>query len=330
MAMAHRAAAIALALAALPGLASADDNDLVLSRLGTVINDGAGEPVDVVGDPVLFRSLASELGVILAPRLVEPADTLGFSGFQFAADVAFTTISRTEPFWRALESSPDPDAVDSIEHGSATKATLGMFVRKGIWLPLPSFEVGAGVIHLLDSEMWAAQMYAKFALHEGYHKFPLPSVAVRAGVSRLMGTDQLDLTVPSLDVSISKHIGVAGTFNIAPFVGWNWLLVVARSEVIDKTPTVDIRDDPTDANMSFTFPDQDTILRNRIFGGFKLNYYVFALAFEANFALAGGSTDDRGGTSSDCADATGPTSDCDATDEAGAQSTFTVSLAVDF
>lgn len=310
--------------------ASADQNDLVVSRLGDVVTDNMGQPIDVIGDPVLFRSLASELGVVMAPRLVEPADTLGFSGFQFAADFAFTSINRTRTYWRVLESSPDPDATDSVNHGGSTMATVGAFVRKGIWLPLPSFEMGAGVVHLLDSNHWAGQFYAKFALHEGFHDLPIPSLAVRGAVSRVMGTDQIDLTVPSIDVSVSKHIGINGTFNLAPFAGWNWLLIVPRSEVIDKTPQIDVRDDPNDANQSFTFPDQDTIIRQRFFGGLKLNYYVFALTFEANFALAGSSTDDRGGTDTDCADTTGPTANCDATDEAGAQSTFTVSLGVDF
>lgn len=325
-----RLALVVVAVCALTTPAVADDNDLVVGRLGTLVDDGTGQPIDVIGDPVLFRSLASELGVVLAPRLVEPADTLGFSGFQFAADFAFTSINRTKPYWRVLESSPDPDATMSVNHGSSTMSTVGMFMRKGIWLPLPSFEIGTGVVHLLDSKHWAGQFYAKFALHEGFHNLPLPSLAVRGAVSRVFGTDQIDLTVPSIDVSISKQVGINGTFNVAPFAGWNWLLIVPRSEVIDKTPNIDVRDDPNDANLSFTFPDQDTIIRQRFFGGVKLNYYVFALALEANFALAGSSTDDRGGTDLNCADSTTLTANCDATDEAGAQSTFTISLAVDF
>jgi hypothetical protein len=325
-----KVALVVALVCALTTPALADDNDLVVGRLGTVINDGMGQPIDVIGDPVLFRSLASELGVVMAPRLVEPADTLGFSGFQFAADLAFTSINNRQPYWRVLESSPDPAATAPVDHGGGTMTSFGAFVRKGIWLPLPSFEVGTGVVHLLGSNHWAGQFYAKFALHEGFHDLPLPSVAVRGAVSRVFGTDQIDLTVPSIDVSVSKHIGINGTFNLAPFAGWNWLLIVPRSEVIDKTPNIDPRDDPDDSNLNFTFPDQDTILRQRFFGGVKLNYYVFALTLEANFALAGSSTDDRGGTDMDCADATNPTANCDATDEAGAQSTFTVSLGVDF
>src|SRR6187200_3010827 len=88
--------------------ALAGDNDLVLSRLANVVVDGDGDPIDAVGDSGEFRSLASELGVVLAPRLTQPADTLGFGGFQFTADVALTRVHTDRPYWRALRGSPDP------------------------------------------------------------------------------------------------------------------------------------------------------------------------------------------------------------------------------
>ncbi len=309
-----------VAICATAGTVRANDNDLVISRLGTIVTDSGGDPIDVIGDPALFRSFASELGVVMAPRLVEPADTIGFSGFQFAVDFATTSISADADQWRVLKAAAAPSRM----------STMGFFVRKGMWLPLPSFELGAGIVNLLGSRMYAPQAYAKFALHEGFHSLPLPSVAVRGAVSRVMGTDQIDLTIPSIDVSVSKHFGIAGLFNVAPYVGWNWLLVVPRSEVIDKTPNVDSLAIPSDGAMDFTFADQDAILRNRVFFGAKINYDVVSLGFEANLALAGGSTDDRSGTDLNCADSATPTNNCDATDDARAQQSFTASLAVDF
>ncbi|MCP4444007.1 MAG: hypothetical protein GY811_01515 [Myxococcales bacterium] len=300
-------------------VAHADSNDLVLSRLGTI--NGTSNGTSVVGSNINFRSLASELGVVMAPRLSEPSDTLGFGGFHFSADVAFTSISNNAAYWNALE-----------EPNDGTMTTTGLFVKKGMWIPLPSFEVGIGAVHLGSSHLWASQGYVKFALHEGYHEFPLPSVAVRGAVSRMMGSEQLDLTVASVDMSMSKDFGIAGLFTASPYVGLNWIIIVPRSEVIDKTPNIDSRDEPTDANMNFVFSDQDGIVRNRIIFGTKLKYYIFTLTLEANFALAGSSVDDKGGTSMRCVDvASGtPTADCDATDTAGAQSTFTTSLGLDF
>lgn len=309
------AALSTVALGASSRVAAADDNDLVLSRLGTISGNS------VVGSNINFRSLASELGVVMAPRLLEPADTLGFGGFHFSADVAFTSISSDAAYWNAIE-----------EPNDGTMATTGLFVKKGMWLPLPSFEVGIGAVHLGSSHLWASQGYVKFALQEGYHDLPLPSVAVRGAASRMMGSEQIDLTVASVDVVVSKDFGIAGLFRASPYVGWNWLIIVPRSEVIDKTPNIDSRDDPTDANMNFVFGDQDDIIRQRILLGTKLKYYIFTLTLEADFALAGNSVDDRAGTDMRCVDVdpSSPTSNCDATDAAGAQATFTTSLGLDF
>ncbi len=325
-------AAALVALLALAGgarAALAGDNDLVLSRLANVVVDGDGDPIDAVGDSGEFRSLASELGVVLAPRLTHPADTLGFGGFQFTADVALTRVHTDRPYWRALAGSPDP-ADPSAAHGDDYMTTIGLFARKGIWLPAPSFEVGMGAVHLAGSSMWAGQLYAKLALVEGYHGLLLPSVALRGGASRMMGSDQLDLTVASIDLSISKEVGIGGTFNAAPYLGWDWLIVIPRSEVIDKTPHIDSVAEPTDAAMDFTFVDQDDIMRYRLFCGVLIRYYVFTLGLEGAIALAGSSVDDRAGSDMNCADAPGPTADCDAHDQAGGQASFTLTAGFDF
>jgi hypothetical protein len=308
-------------LAASHTSASADNNDLVLSRLGQISG------TSVVGSNVQFRALASELGVVLAPRLSEPADTLGYGGFHFSADLAFTSISDNADQWQVLESSSQ---TLGTSHGNSTMTTTGFFVRKGIWLPLPSFEVGVGAVHLGQSHIWTPQAYLKFALHEGYHDTPFPSVAVRGAVSRMTGSEQLDLTVASFDASISKHFGIRGLFRASPYIGWNYLVIVPRSEVIDKTPQIDSEApmNEADSNMNFVFKDQDDITRQRLFMGSKFKYYVFTMTLEASFAFKGTSIDDRRGTDVPCSDAA--TANCDTKDTAKAQSTFTASLGLDF
>ncbi len=318
--------AIGIGLGLSARAARADPDDLVMQRLGTAITDSQGMPVDVVGDNQQFRSMVSELGVVLAPRLLAPADTLGFGGFQFSVNVGYTGISNDEPYWRVLEGSKNPSSPTGV-HGASLMQTTGIFMRKGMWFPLPSFEVGAGVVHLSDSHLWAAQGYAKFALQEGYHDLPLPSVAARGAASRVMGSQDLDLTIASFDLSASKHLGIAGTMAIEPYLGWNLLIIIPRSEVVDKTPQT--FGDPA---MNFVFKDQADITRNKIFGGVKLQYYVFAFTMEASVALKGSSVDDRSGTDMACSDVTDPSmlARCDATDQAGAQETFVISAALDF
>src|SRR5688572_9889925 len=150
-----RVAAAVVALLVCSGSARAGENDLVLARLADIVDED-GMPARAVGASHDFRSLASELGVVFAPRLVEPADTLGFGGFEFTGDVAFTKIHTDRSYWRALRSSPDPANADtSVIHGDDFMTTVGLFARKGIWLPVPSFEIGVGAVHLTGSTMWA-------------------------------------------------------------------------------------------------------------------------------------------------------------------------------
>ena len=321
------AATAAATLGARP--ANAGENDLVLGRLSRVVDDGGA--MRSVGQKLEFRSLVSELGVVLAPRLLTPSDTLGFGGFQFAVDVGYTAISRDAPFWRARAGSPDPLGAGGANHGPGFLPTIGFFARKGIWLPLPSFEIGAGAVHLLDSGLWTGQLYAKFGLHEGYHDLPIPSVAARGAVSRLVGEADLDLTVVSVDVSVSKRFGIGGTWSIAPYGGWSALVIIPRSEVIDPTPGIDplMPGSEPDGLLNFVFSDQDNVVRHRFFGGAKLQYYVFQLTLEGQIALAGSSVDDRPNTNEACGLAS-DTDRCDAEDRSGRQNAFLISAGLDF
>jgi hypothetical protein len=304
--------------------ARADENDLVLARLSRLSTAGDR----VVANNEDFRSLMSEFGVAMAPQLLSPSDTLGFAGFQFSTQLAFTTISNDQGYWCATEQSTGCTA--GFER-SKMLPTLGIFARKGIWLPLPSFEIGVGAVHLLSSSAWSGQLYAKLAIQEGYHDWPIPSIAVRGSVSRLLGYEQLSLTVASFDISVSKRFGVGGTFNIAPYAGWNPMWIVPRSQVLDRTPGVASTTNPDDVKNNFVFPDQDAIFRHRLFVGFKLKYYVFSLTAEASIAFAGSSVDDRSGTDVACSAATSDEKgNCDATDRSQTQETYSLSLSLDF
>lgn len=325
-----RGARFALAVVCASRLAAADSNDLVISRLATRIID-EGRVISVVGQNLEFRALASQLGVVLAPRLLTPADTLGFGGFQFAVDGSSTAIDDAQSYWRALVSSPDPLGARGVPHGRGVLRTIGLFARKGLWFPLPSFELGAGAVHLIDSAIWTAQAYAKLSLHEGYHELPVPSVAIRGAVSRMMTQRDLDLTVVSFDGTISKHFGIGGTWRLDPFLGYGLLLIIPRSDVLDATPDVDpLRPgDQSDAANNFVFHDQSAIYRHRLFLGAKLQYSVVQLTLEAQYALSGSSVDDRSSTSDPCMPSS-MTSECAARDIAAAQSTVSASLGIDF
>ncbi len=316
-----RTALTLLAILVASQSARADTNDLVMSRL--TMPDGNG---GFVPQNVEFRSLASQLGVVLAPHLLTPADTIGFGGFQFTVDVAQTSIDNSAAYWR-VRAGVDPTATGSV--GSGSMETVGFFVRKGIWLPVPSFEVGVGGVHLVDSNIWTGQMYGKLGLVEGYHELPLPSLSVRGGVSRMMNERELDLTIASLDVMVSKHLGIGGTWRLEPFAGWNVLMIIPRSEVIDPTPTIDPLKpgNENDAKANFVFSDQRNIIRQRFVIGSKFRFHVLEFTVELAHAFAGTSRDNRAGTSDACT-TMATTTNCDSTDTSKAQTTL--SLAAGF
>ena len=287
-----------------------------------------------------FRSMMSELGFAIAPRLMTPADTLGFAGFQFSAELGVTTINPerkigTAPndraYWDGVEAvhPTDPVAVRPPSH----LTTVGGFVRKGLWIPLPAFEFGAGALSILDSHMYVLQGYAKLALQEGFHGWWLPSLAVRASGSQLLGTSEVDLTVYGIDILASKAFDIGGTARIEPIVGWSMLFISARSGVIDATPNCDAFASPggpapnmncansqmgagDDLNANFTFPKQDIITRQRFFAGFKLKLSVLFVVAQAELAIAG--------TSRDTMSTTG------AADRSGSQQTYSLSSGFDF
>jgi len=213
-----------------------------------------------------------------------------------------------------------------------------VMARKGLWIPVPSFELGVGVRHLIGSRMWGPQLEAKVSLHEGYQGWPIPALSVRGSATRVMGTPDFNLTVAGLDFSISKHLGIGSTFNLTPYLGYQLLWIIADSEVVDATPGVDAMEasaknvgyDPLKMNRclvqdcagSFTFEDQSNITRHRLFFGAKLNFYIASLLLEYSIFFSGSKSDqvlDR---------ATGIT--LDIPDDAGTQHNISFSIALDY
>lgn len=314
-----------LLLVLAPAPARAGGNDLHLARLldpGQVTYDMAtGNVLGVqrsIAAESRYRTLMSELGAGLALRVLDGADTLGLSGFNFSLDVSTMGVGSAggDDPWRAAEKRP------------GGLSTVGLFLRKGLWVPAPAFELGVGTIHLLDSDTWALQAYAKLALLEGFHRWPIPSLALRAGGSRLVGAQDLDLTVANLDILASKAFGIGGTVTLVPYLGWTLLWIVPRGQVLDATPWCDaLAPGPSDAEhlcpsvrggdlgANFTFRDQSVITRNRLSLGAKLKFYVAALTAEYSYTLAGSSKD---------------TGDAQVVDRASGQSAFSLSLATQF
>lgn len=356
-------------LFAIPAVALAGGFDLDLARYTDLYAEDQtftvnGKPfrcdqaVCVIADNDKFYSLASEMGVVLAPPLLSPSETLGFAGFAIGATFGFTTISENADFWKAAGSYEFANN-DPFPQGAAAAApqpgtgppsgiakTVGAVVRKGLWLPVPSFELGLGFRHLLDSSVFALQADAKIALHEGFHNWPLPEIAVRGSGSRAMGDTTFDLTVVGLDFSASKQLGLFGTVNLTPYAGYQFLWIVADPDVLDATPGCDpvaggakgdIACPPVtkmppktdvvicshdDCNANFVFFNPNAIERQRIFVGMRLNFDPGSLTGEWAYAREGKSD----------AQFVEPFSEetIRVTDRASSQHTFSIQAGLDF
>lgn len=248
--------------------------DVDLARLTSSAN-GVVQPR--YGD---FRSLSSELGTLLAPRPMDPADSLGLAGFAFSADVTVNTLGGRRSYWR--------DATD----GSAGKVapSLQLMGRKGLY---PGIELGAGANHLFDSRMWSMGGYVKLALHEGFHHLPIPSIALRGSFARLLGAKDFVLTTAAVAVTVSHVFGVGKTVSLTPYVGYETLFIVSRSAVLSTPATCDPVlggtecAGPTLPASEFAFDNAGVIVRHRPHLGLRMMFSVMRLGFEAMMVPGG-------------------------------------------
>lgn len=333
-------------------------------------------------DNPAFRSLMSELGAVFAPNILSPSDTQGYGGFSFNVEFGWTMINpknnsadfkHVDPrggpdldtpghrYWRAAGSVSEKafakgNIRDMQQYSSEIERldrelppsfapTVSVMARKGLWFPFPSFEFGLGVRHLIGSKMWMPQAQVKLALHEGFQGFPIPAIAIRASGGRVMGTPDFNLNIVGLDGSISKHFGVASSFNLTPYLGYQFLWFIADAEVMDATPGVDPIYELTkpgavyegkgkdllqcrhpDCNGNFSFDDQSNITRHRIFVGMKANFYIATLMLEYTYFFEGTTTDELRRYSSTLNAVIGDTVE----DSAGGQHTINISLGFDY
>ena len=173
-----------------------------------------------------------------------------------------------------------------------------------MWFPVPGFEIAGGIKYLASSHMYSPYVMGKFAFNEGFFDLPVPALAVRGGIARVMGSVDVDLTVASFDVSLSKSVGLGGTVNAVPYMGYNYLVIIADSKVIDTTPGTDALGEPPeggyppgtlcsgdDCRNNIVFDDQSGIGRHRVFFGVKFTYHVFTFGLEMAWTLSGDSKD---------------------------------------
>jgi len=247
--------ALVLVCALWPAAVHADDMDVTLSRFriatrnsdGSAVADlppgcsGTGEnglPRAYCPDADSWRRLTSQLGASLIPPVLAPARTVGYGGTQVAIEGWITGIDARE-YWRVgTEGDESAGAEGRNRFPDSTLIWSRVAIRKGF--PF-GFQLGTSFGHLFNTQMWAWGLEIQWALFEGYRTGigVLPDIAVRGMVHTMTGDAEFNLTVPSVDVVISKPITIAGTGTITPFVSGLISWIFADSELVDLTPDID-------------------------------------------------------------------------------------------
>lgn len=298
--------------------AQAQRMDLALSRLRVPSVDdpaspcsrtfGAGLERDFCADDDAWRRLATQFAGSMIPPVLLPAHTRGMRGIYVGIESAISGIDSSEEYWAR---GTEGDTGDRNRFVDSVLAWNRLNVRKG--LPF-GFEIGTNVGFLVNTSYWTLGLEVRWSLLEGLRdrnaSAYFPSLSVRGAVQTLLGDSELNVTVPSIDVSIGERIIIADTVELSPYLGAQLAWVFADSELVDLTPERDAfaecnpdpnpmggeppfcRADGTDFNHNVVFPSLRST-RARLFFGTQLRYEWFAFTGAFAFDLmAPGDLDD--------------------------------------
>lgn len=254
----RRVAPLALflsAFCAVPALAGPNDIELI----NLVDTSDPNDPKPRNED---FRSLVTELGLIFTPSPLQPAETTGIAGFDFAFEYAFHPVNIKEAYWQ-----------DALENpGDRLPMTLGARARKGFVLPIPlASEVEMGAQWLVESQMLNIGANVRLALNEGWtgdHWWVfIPDIAIQAGVNRVVGSDDLDLVTATAGGSISKGFGLFGQVNLCPFLSYQAIFINGSTRLVDANPEIVTN---VDDNVVFDIVPLEENRVDRISGGLRV------------------------------------------------------------
>jgi hypothetical protein len=274
------------------GAANAASNDLLLWRLGhpdplaCTLCDGSGGDVPEAGIPgaqARFHRLASTLGLAFVPPFQETAATTGQAGFE----IGFSSSQAL------LRIGSDAWATAGTQAVSAPPEVLilpAVTLRKGLG---GSFEIGAAVQWLANSQMMALSAELRWAAVEGVES--VPDVALRLWGSRVIGAQDLDLGAAGADALVSKSFGLAGMMKLQPYGSFGMAMINALSAVIDFKPGAE---DPSRPGADDQVFHGITLYNNRYWragAGIRLVAGALVAGIEAAMAWGRNPIQDTGG-----------------------------------
>ncbi len=182
-----------------------------------------------------FAMLSSELALSLSSALLEPAATIGHSGFSFDLESAYTTVHK-EVVGGSTAFTPAPADYPRNYWPTRTKTPSGLLVPSfHVRKSLPySIELGGRILYLSQSSYFAAQIHGKWAIQEGYAM--IPDVALLVAHTIFLGQKDLNLAATDLTLLTSKRFGVNAVMSLTPYLALRFLRVQASSDLIGYAP----------------------------------------------------------------------------------------------
>lgn len=323
------ASAVATALL-VPQPAHADKMDIALSRLKLFAQEGSvmcpassgGGAREFCPDNDKWRRLISQFGAAIAPPVMSGARTVGPGGFELSFDAWFTGIDSSQLYWQqgtegdregATEAcegvAEDPDTGQPIQGCNRFVNDVMHVARVQVKKGFPfGFELAASAAKPFNTSYWVWGFGLKWSLFEGFHDGAwqyLPDFAVRGMVNTMTGDGQFNLTVPSVDATISKPLVAGDTVVFTPYFATQLMWIVGDSELVDLTPDRNAFDecmpvtgppgsdatstvqcpqegDPADFNNNAVFADVRA-RRWRLAFGLRLRYQILTITSAFHF-----------------------------------------------
>jgi len=238
---------------AMPSAVDAQSMNVTLARLRitSAVNPEACSPT--VGAPgggtslrrycadnAAWEGIAQQLGISMAPPVLTPGRTLGPAGFYVGLEGFITNISGGRGFWQR---GTEGDETSRFERENRFAATSLYWQRLQVRKSFPlGFELGTSMAHLFSTSYWSLGLDIKWSILEGFRTGAegfIPDIAIRGAVQTLLGESEFNLTIPSVEVIMSKSIVIASAGTLTPYIAGQYVWILADSELVDLTPQQD-------------------------------------------------------------------------------------------
>lgn len=192
-----------------------------------------------------FRDLSTDLGAVLQPKQLMPAEPEGITGFDLGLDIGYTQLAHDKAWTQATSG-----------HGTSGVLMTRLRVSKG----LPAgIDVGGFYGTVPGSNVTAYGLELRYAIIDG--SALAPAIGVRATYNKVTGVDQLSFNTKSLGIAVSKGLGP-----ITPYIGIGHIWVSSDPVLTGTLATL----------------QSESIGENQLFGGINLGLGFLNVVVEAS------------------------------------------------